>query len=195
MLLCTSFLFTMVPLQAFMCILVVIGATTTNAFTTAPIHHHHQRRTLSSPLYQSGPDKGGGAAIATPKTKQATTTIQKQKLKNEQKQKAKPSDPDDQLGDFEDALYCWRTQAGQWPDRNAGIVLASGDGALGVRLGLPREYFQGGLDPQVAAAVRAAHELGRVVVRRRDRHARAHGDDHLEPIEFERTTGRLDAGA
>ena len=98
---CTSFLFTMVPLQAFMCILVVIGATTTNAFTTAPIHH--QRRTLSSPLYQSGPDKGGGAAIAAPKTKQATTTIQKQKLKNEQKQKAKPSDPDDQLGDFEDA--------------------------------------------------------------------------------------------
>ncbi len=41
------------------------------------------------------------------------------------------------VGDFEDALYCWRTQAGQWPDRNAGIVLASGAGALGVRLGLP----------------------------------------------------------
>ena len=41
------------------------------------------------------------------------------------------------VGDFEDALYCWRSQAGQWPDRNAGIVLASGAGALGVRLGLP----------------------------------------------------------
>lgn len=41
------------------------------------------------------------------------------------------------VGDFEDALYCWRSQAGQWPDRNAGIVLASGAGALGIRLGLP----------------------------------------------------------
>jgi cobalamin biosynthesis protein CobD/CbiB len=41
------------------------------------------------------------------------------------------------VGDFEDALYCWRTQAGQWPDRNLGIVLASGAGALGVQLGLP----------------------------------------------------------
>lgn len=41
------------------------------------------------------------------------------------------------VGDFEDAVYCWRTQAGQWVDRNAGIVLASGAGALGVQLGRP----------------------------------------------------------
>jgi len=41
------------------------------------------------------------------------------------------------VGDFEDAVYCWRTQAGQWPDSAAGIVLASGAGALGVRLGMP----------------------------------------------------------
>jgi cobalamin biosynthesis protein CobD/CbiB len=39
------------------------------------------------------------------------------------------------VGDFEDALYCWRTQAPSWPDRSEGIVLASGAGAIGVRLG------------------------------------------------------------
>ena len=39
------------------------------------------------------------------------------------------------VGDFEDALYCWRTQAPAWPDASEGIVLASGAGALGVRLG------------------------------------------------------------
>jgi adenosylcobinamide-phosphate synthase len=44
------------------------------------------------------------------------------------------------VGDFEDALYCWRSQAAQWIRPEEGIVLASGAGALGVRLGeaLPR---------------------------------------------------------
>jgi adenosylcobinamide-phosphate synthase len=41
------------------------------------------------------------------------------------------------VGDFEDAVYCWRTQAARWPDPLLGIVLAAGAGALGVRLGLP----------------------------------------------------------
>jgi cobalamin biosynthesis protein CobD/CbiB len=41
------------------------------------------------------------------------------------------------VGDFEDAVYCWRTQASAWPDQNLGIVLAAGAGALGVRLGMP----------------------------------------------------------
>ena len=41
------------------------------------------------------------------------------------------------VGDFEDAVHCWRTQAAQWGDRSAGIVLAAGAGALGVRLGMP----------------------------------------------------------
>ncbi|MFZ4534772.1 CobD/CbiB family protein [Propionivibrio sp.] len=45
------------------------------------------------------------------------------------------------VGDFEDAIYCWRTQADKWPDSQLGsgigIVLASGAGALGVRLGMP----------------------------------------------------------
>jgi cobalamin biosynthesis protein CobD/CbiB len=38
-------------------------------------------------------------------------------------------------GNFEDALYCWRSQAAQWTRPEEGIVLASGAGALGVRLG------------------------------------------------------------
>jgi cobalamin biosynthesis protein CobD/CbiB len=41
------------------------------------------------------------------------------------------------VGDFEDALFCWRSQASQWIRPEEGIVLASGAGALGVRLGDP----------------------------------------------------------
>jgi adenosylcobinamide-phosphate synthase len=41
------------------------------------------------------------------------------------------------VGDFEDAALCWRTQAAHWSDPAAGILLASGAGALGVRLGMP----------------------------------------------------------
>lgn len=40
-------------------------------------------------------------------------------------------------GNFEDALLCWRSQAAQWIRPEEGIVLASGAGALGVRLGEP----------------------------------------------------------
>jgi adenosylcobinamide-phosphate synthase len=41
------------------------------------------------------------------------------------------------VGNFEDALFCWRSQAAQWLRPEEGIVLASGAGALGVRLGEP----------------------------------------------------------
>lgn len=51
------------------------------------------------------------------------------------------------VGDFEDAIYCWRTQASRWPDTASGILLASGAGAMGVRLGMP------------------LHEIGEVVER------------------------------
>ena len=47
------------------------------------------------------------------------------------------------VGDFEDAVYCWRTQAAAWPDPNLGIVLAAGAGALGVRLGMPLAEVEG----------------------------------------------------
>jgi adenosylcobinamide-phosphate synthase len=43
------------------------------------------------------------------------------------------------VGDFEDSVHCWRTQAASWAQQqggvHAGIVLASGAGALGVVLG------------------------------------------------------------
>ena len=41
------------------------------------------------------------------------------------------------VGDFEDAIYCWRNQAAQWEDPDRGVILAAGAGALGVRLGQP----------------------------------------------------------
>lgn len=41
------------------------------------------------------------------------------------------------VGNFEDAVYCWRNQAGAWGGRNEGVLLAAGAGALGVRLGGP----------------------------------------------------------
>jgi adenosylcobinamide-phosphate synthase len=39
------------------------------------------------------------------------------------------------VGNFEDAMYAWRNHAGHWHDAIAGILLSSGGGALGVRLG------------------------------------------------------------
>jgi len=41
------------------------------------------------------------------------------------------------VGNFEDAVYCWRTQSAAWADQTLGIILAGGAGALGVRLGEP----------------------------------------------------------
>jgi adenosylcobinamide-phosphate synthase len=39
------------------------------------------------------------------------------------------------VGNFEDAVFCWRNHARQWADPARGILLAAGTGALGVRLG------------------------------------------------------------
>ena len=47
------------------------------------------------------------------------------------------------VGDFEDAVYCWRTQARNWLDPNAGVILAAGAGAMGVRLGMPVQEVEG----------------------------------------------------
>src|SRR5258706_7715876 len=55
------------------------------------------------------------------------------------------------VGDFEDAIYCWRTQAAAWPDPNLGIVLAAGAGGPGVELGMPLGEGRG---PQPPAELR-----------------------------------------
>ncbi len=47
------------------------------------------------------------------------------------------------VGDFEDAVYCWRTQARGWAEPDAGVVLAAGGGAMGVRLGMPVHEIDG----------------------------------------------------
>lgn len=38
-------------------------------------------------------------------------------------------------GNFEEAMYCWRTQASTWPEAEEGVVIAAGAGAMGVKLG------------------------------------------------------------
>ena len=59
------------------------------------------------------------------------------------------------VGDFEDAVYCWRTQAHAWPEAyggpGMGAVLASGAGALGVQLGgsLPGYGGQADARPEI----------------------------------------------
>jgi adenosylcobinamide-phosphate synthase len=47
------------------------------------------------------------------------------------------------VGDFEDAVYCWRTQARSWQEPNAGVILSAGAGAMGVRLGMPVQEIDG----------------------------------------------------
>jgi len=47
------------------------------------------------------------------------------------------------VGDFEDAVYCWRTQARSWLSPNDGVLLAAGAGAMGVRLGMPMQTPEG----------------------------------------------------
>ena len=56
------------------------------------------------------------------------------------------------VGDFEDAVYCWRTQAGSCPPayggETRGILLATGGGALGVQLGGPMPGIGGETEPR-----------------------------------------------
>ena len=62
------------------------------------------------------------------------------------------------VGDFEDALYCWRSQAALWLRPQEGIVLASGAGALGVRLGEPLARGEALIDRPALGTGQAAGE-------------------------------------
>ncbi len=46
-------------------------------------------------------------------------------------------------GDFEDAVYCWRSQAADWANHNIGIILASAAGAMEIKLGGKIQQQQG----------------------------------------------------
>jgi adenosylcobinamide-phosphate synthase len=62
------------------------------------------------------------------------------------------------VGDFEDALFCWRSQAAQWIRPEEGIVLASGAGALGVKLGEPIASAGGWIDRPLLGVGEPARE-------------------------------------
>jgi adenosylcobinamide-phosphate synthase len=69
------------------------------------------------------------------------------------------------VGDFEDAAFCWRTQAHAWPEAYGGeaigAVLASGAGALGVQLGgsLPGYGGQTELRPEIGTGESVEAEI------------------------------------
>lgn len=67
------------------------------------------------------------------------------------------------LGDGRLAWHCWRTQAAAWPSPNAGPVMSSGAGALGLALGGAAQY-DGVLEarpPLGSGRAAAAHDIGR----------------------------------
>ena len=75
-------------------------------------------------------------------------------------------------GDFMGAIQAWRAQAGQWYSPNAGVVMAAGAGALGLKLGgdaiyhgkrKSRPILGSGRDAQVSDLSRALQLVDRSV--------------------------------
>lgn len=59
-------------------------------------------------------------------------------------------------GNFEDAVFCWRSQAVLWPDRASAVLVASGAGALGVRLGEPdSDEGEASVCPEIGVGAKA----------------------------------------
>jgi len=67
------------------------------------------------------------------------------------------------VGDFEDAIYCWRTQASRWPAAEGGepmgILLASAGGALGIELGGPVPTLSGEPEERPAMGLGEAPDI------------------------------------
>jgi cobalamin biosynthesis protein CobD/CbiB len=67
------------------------------------------------------------------------------------------------VGNFEDAAYAWRQQAGNWSVKEEGAILASAAGALGSGLGDPRrvtpEFVSAGGYEAATAVIRSALAL------------------------------------
>ncbi|MDR0565116.1 MAG: CobD/CbiB family protein [Azoarcus sp.] len=58
-------------------------------------------------------------------------------------------------GNFEDSVLCWRSQAAFWPDRASAILVTSGAGALGVRLGEQDSSDEANESPEVGVGEKA----------------------------------------
>ncbi|MCL2590757.1 MAG: CobD/CbiB family protein [Betaproteobacteria bacterium] len=59
-------------------------------------------------------------------------------------------------GNFEDAVFCWRAQSVLWPDRASAVLVTSGAGALGVRLGeSDSDEGEAAEDPEVGVGKKA----------------------------------------
>lgn len=68
-------------------------------------------------------------------------------------------------GNFEDAAYCWRMQARSWGHGSEGVIMASGAGALGVKLGgALREYGMRHQRPEVGIGAEVEVEDLRSIV-------------------------------
>ena len=68
------------------------------------------------------------------------------------------------VGNFEDAVFCWRNRVRHWADPSRGILLAAGTGALGVRLGpasrvASESATQAGLDAAATGAFDALSDI------------------------------------
>ena len=82
------------------------------------------------------------------------------------------------VGDFEDAVDCWRRQAATWPvalgGTTIGTLLASGGGALGVVLGGPLPTLAGEPEPRPEMGAGEPVEPDMIAVCSRTRVARAY---------------------
>ena len=62
------------------------------------------------------------------------------------------------VGNFEGAVYGWRNESSRWKSGNAGILLASAGGAMGIRLGVTGKHGEQGTDQDTGSGSFATDE-------------------------------------